>query len=76
MAFHISISCPRCGGQLKVRHNRPRGFIARWGYQAVCGVCGWREDLQEAWCENCSRMNHIMRVADGWVCVRCGKNID
>jgi len=76
MALIISIGCPRCGGKLRIVSDRPRGFIAKWGYQAVCDACKWREDLQEAWCENCSQTSYVMKVADGLACIRCGQMIE
>ncbi len=76
MALIISLRCPRCGGKLKIDSKRPKGFIAMWGYRAVCDVCKWRDDLQEAWCENCSQTSHVMDVTNGKACIRCGQIIE
>ena len=73
MALIITLRCPRCGGKLRTVTDRPKGYVARWGYRAVCDVCKWREDLQGAWCENCSQTSYVMRIADGLACVRCGQ---
>jgi hypothetical protein len=76
MSLVISLRCPRCGGKLGIDANRPSGFIARWGYRVVCNFCKWRDDLQEAWCENCSQTRHVMNIAEGKACIRCGQTIE